>query len=344
MIIPRYTDHFSELVTTSSIVASGGIAIINAPSNGLTNNDAVTINDIAQQTAIDSVSKDGFIYTFETSERHDLTLDYPGYENVTLGGFTQSEWNGSFKLIDVPTRRSFKIQSVNTLPILNTNEYLSEIRVDGINGRYPITKIDSNNFSISGDFEDGDYSSGSINRSVRIAGSVSIERSLEEYTEQDVNDIWAFVSMNDAIASKDRNALNDATATFANGEEPRLRIIDGFSVFLIGNVSTEITGVDLLDIFRHDLLLPLSKSFSGVRFSTGLSGDGDFKTILIGHNFVIYNRATLVYQYNFQFSTDITLADQVENTDTRAFSEIDYTQSIGGNDTTDMTFNPELPA
>jgi len=155
--------------------------------------------------------------------------------------------------------------------------------------------------------------------------------------------MWAFVSMNDVIASKDRNANSDAVATFANGQEPRLRLMDGFSIFLVGNATEEIAGVGLLDIFRHDMLGPILKSVSGVRFDTGLYYSGDFKTVLTGHNYVDYNRAILIYQYNFQFSSDITLDDQAEDSDTRAFTEIDYTNSIGGDDTEDMTFDQILP-
>jgi len=343
LILPKYTDFFSETISVNSIVASGGVATVNAPAHGMSDGNAITISDVAQETPIDAVSKDGLIFTFGTDIKHDLTHGYPGYETVTLGGFTDSAWNDSFDLKAVNARQSFNVQSVNSLPVLNGNEYILEKRIDGINGRYSVTVIDDDNFSVPGSFEDGSYLSGTVKTSVRIAGSVSIERSLQQYTKQDVGDLWAFVSMNDATVSKDRNTLNDADATFANGEDTRLRLIDGFSIFLVGNVSKEISGEKMIDVFRHDMLGPLLKSLSGVRFSTGLYNSGDFRTILLGHNFVLYDRAILVYQYNFQFTNDITIADQAENDDTRAFSEIDYTQTMGDGDTTDMTFNPDLP-
>lgn len=343
LILPKYTAYFSESISVSSIVSAAGVATINAPDHGLVDGVAVTISNVAQETPIDSVSKDGNIVSFGNPVWHDLTLGYPGYENVTLGGFTDSAWNGSFKLMDVDTRKSFKVQSTNSLPTLNGNEYILEVRVDGVNGRHDITVIDDDNISVAGDFADGTYLDGTSRTGVRVAGSINIERTLDEYTKQVTGDMWAFISMNDAIASKDRNAGSDATASFANGEEPRLRLLDGFAVFLIGNTTKEIAAVDLLDIFRHDMLSPLLKSLSGVRFSTGLSGSADFKTILTGHNFVAYNKAYLVYQYNFQFISDISTGDQAEDEDTRAFSKVDYTQSIGGDDTTDMTFDPELP-
>jgi hypothetical protein len=342
-ILPKFTDYFSETISVTSIIASGGVAVINAVGHLLLNGKPVTISDVAINNVIDSVSQDGLIFTYTTVLTHDLSLDFPGYENVVLGGFTDGSWNNSFKLIDVPNGNTFKVQSTNILPTLNGNEYLTEVRADGINGRFAATVIDADHFSVSGDFLDGDYSTGTVKKSVRIAGSVTIERALEQYTEQLEDDLWMFVTMSDATVSKNRNALNDATATITSGEDIRTRIIDGFSVFIVKNTTDEIAAVESLDIARHDLLNPITKTLFGARFSTGLFDSGDFVTILTGHNFVEYTKATFVYQYNFEFVNDMTQNDAVDVEDTKAFREIDYTHSIGGDDTTDMTFEGEIP-
>ncbi len=345
LLMPQFTDLFSNTLNVTSIVASGGVASINADTHGLLTNDPVTISEISQENPIISVSRDGLLFTFETSINHDLTLDDPNYETVTIGGFTDSVWNDSFSLVGIPDRTNFIVQSTNpNLPILNSNEYLAEIRIDGINGRYPVTVLDVDNFTVSGNFEDGDYLGGTIKTAVRIAGSVSIERAFEQYTKQIKEDLWMFVTMNDAVTSKNRTAYNDAIATIAANEDIRTRLIDGFSVFLIMNVNDETAAVDAVDVCRHDLLSPICKSLFGARFSTGLSGAGDFAAILTGHNFVQYDRATFVYQYGFEFTNDLTLEDAVKNTDTRAFSEIDFTQVMGGDDTEDLTFDAELPS
>ena len=344
LLMPKFSDLFSRTLSVTSIVASGGVATINAVAHELVTDDPVTISGIAQKNPITSVSRDGLLFTFETSINHDLTLDDPEYETVTIGGFTDSVWNDSFDLKGVPDRKTFIIQSVNPdLPVLNAGEYLTEIRIDGINGRYPVTVIDDDNFSVAGNFEDGNYLGGTIKKSVRISGSISYDRAFEQYTKQTTEDLWMFVVMNDAATSKDRTAFSDATATKAANEDIRIRLIDGFSVFMIMNVKNETSAVDAIDVCRHDLLSPICKSLFGARFSTGLSGAGDFAAILTGHNFVNYDRSTISYEYSFEYSTDLTLEDSVENTDTRAFSEIDFTQSMGGDDTPDLTFNTELP-
>ena len=329
LVLPQYTDYFSNTLAIESIVVEPTIATIKTTSaHGLLNNKAVTISEVSIQNGITAISKDGLIYTLDTDIKHDLSYGYPGYETVTLGGFTSYDWNDDFTLTGVPNRDQFNIQSANTIPTLNGSEYLLENRIDGVNGRFSVTVIDATTFTISGSFEEGVYLGGYVKTKVRIAASINIDRTLQQYTKKEIDEMWAFVSMHDATASKDRNAYNDGVATFANGEDIRLRIIDGFSVFLIANVSESIAAVDAIDIFRHELLGPILKSLYGVSFPTGLSESSDFKAIITGHGQSFYDRATLVYQYNFQFTNDITIEDGVENQNTRAFTKLKYVQRI----------------
>lgn len=329
VILPIFTDYFSEVADIEAITVTPTEVIIktSVPHN-LTTGDGVNISNVGFKNPIDGIAKDGNVFELAVTTKHDLTFGYPGYETVALGGFDNESWDASFDLVSVPNRNRFQISSANPIIALTGNEYLSENRIDGVNGRFGATVIDEDTFSISGEFGVGDYIGGQVKTCIRIAGSVNIERTLEEYTKQKTTDMWAFVSMHDVVASKDRNAYNDGVATFAAGEDVRLRLIDGFSVFLFANTSESIAAVDATDIFRHDMLEPLLKSLYGAIFDTGLSTAGDFKAILKGHGQSFYNRAILVYQYNFEFSNDITLADSVDPQNTRAFSKIEYSQRI----------------
>lgn len=336
VVLPKYTDRFSTILPVASIVASGGVATIttNLAHNIKGNNSqAVTISEVQVKTGINSVSQDGLVFTFGTSSDHDLTEGWDEHSTVALTGFTDEDWNDSFSLVSVPNRRTFKVQSTNTLPVLNGNEKLLENRVDGVNGRYAPTVIDSTSFSVPGDFIDGEYTGGNVGLDVRVAGIVNPEEINEYYTAQQLEDFWMFVSMPDAVVSKDRNALSDAVGTMATGQDIRLRILDGFNITVIKNTSEDISAIEAIDVCRHDLLLPVLKSVFGAKFDTGLSSDPDFKAILTGHGVSLYNRAYIEYTYSFEVAMDLTNDDTVEPENTRAFRDVDYTHTVGGDDT-----------
>jgi hypothetical protein len=343
-VLPKYTDYFNDTLTVDTITATSTVATITTieDNNFFSSQKAVTNVGITQETPIISVSQDGLVFNFETSIDHDLTLNFQGYENVTLGGFTDSSWNDSFVLVDVPNRRNFKVRSSNTIPTLNANEYLAENRIDGVNGRFLASiTVDPKVFTIEGDFLAANYTGGIVKKDVRIAGSISFERAIEQYTKQNVNDLWMFVVMKDAEISKDRNAYNDAVATIANGEDLRLRLIDGFEVYIVKNVKEEVAAVESIDICRHDLLSPILKSLFGARFSTGTSRSGDFVAVLTNHNVAFYNRATFAYQYDFEFTYDLVLEDSVEQVNTRAFRDIEYA-TVTPTDTENLTVEVNL--
>ena len=343
LLLPKYTDLFSDVLDISSIVENANEATKSTSKpQKLDDGNAVDMSDVGTNTPITAVSQDGLIFTFTTGTDHDITLDSPDHENVTLDGFTDSAWDGSFELIDVPNRRTFKVKSVNAIPVLNGNEILQEVRSDGVNGRYSVTVTNPTVFTIEGTFLASNYSGGKVSTRVRVAGNVTLERAIEQYTEQKLTDIWAFVVMADVQVSKDRNTKNDSDASMPTGVEMRQRAIDGFEVLIFQNTTQDIAATDAIDIARHDLMLPFLKSVYGAVFDSGLSGDTDFRTVFISSGLVSYTRSVLIYSYQFQVLYDLTDGDTVEPLDTRAYRDISSTQSIGGDDTLDMTVTVNL--
>lgn len=342
-ILPRYTPLFSDILDVSTIVAVGGVATIttatnhNVRSSSLSN---LTLANVNSETSIVSASKDGNIVTFVTGEDHDLTFGWEDHDSVSLDGFTDPLWNDSFKLVNVSNRRTFKVQTTNTDPVLNGNEFLLENKVDGINGRFLPTFVDLKTLTILGSFDDGTYEGGTVGSGVRVAGVVNPDNIADYYTKQNLNDYWLFVSMHDAELSKDRHSLSDAEATRATGEDIRMRLLDGFTLSVVKNVTKDISALSALDVCRHDLLLPILKSVFGARFDTGLSSPADFKAVLTGHGVAGFDRAVLMYNYDFEFAMDLTNDDTVEPENTRAFLDIDMTEIINGDDTTDMEIIP----
>lgn len=338
LILPKYSTRFGSNLSITSITASGGTAtIITTGAHGLSNGQLVSLSNVETLTPIAAFSKDGLVFTFTTPSDHDLTYGWLEHETITMSGFTDSAWNTSFTLQDVPNRDSFKVQSINSDPVLNGNEVLHEIRSDGVNGAYSVTVVNTATFTISGSFIDGNYSGGTVTKDVRIAGTVNIERAIEQYTEQNIGDLWGFVSMHDAEVSKNRHAVSDATSTPTTGTAIRERIVDGFSLYLVIKTTEDIAAQDAVDICRHELLSPILKSVYGARFTSGLTEDTDFRSILTGHGSVSYNRAIYVHVYTFELSMDITENDAVEPSDTRAYRDTNLTIERGTIDTPDLT-------
>ena len=339
LLLPKFTNRVSSVLTISSISVSSNVATITTSSaHGLRTGQAAALSNVVVETPISAESKSANTYTF-TATNHDLTFGWEDHETITMSGFTDGDWNDTFTLGGAPNRNTFTIVSANSEPVLNGNEVLHEIRSDGINGRFSITVVDTTSFTITGSFLDGDYSGGTVSSGVRVAGAITLERAIEEYTEQSVSDLWIFVVMNDADVSKDRSTFSDATATRTGADDIRIRLIDGFTVTIVVNTSNDITATDALDLCRHDLLQPILKTIYGARFSTGLDGDADFRTVLTGHGFSSYNRAILAYTFGFEVVMDLTAGDSVNEGDTRAYRNIDYTQTVGDDDTTDATIS-----
>lgn len=340
VILPEYTSLFGDVLGISSIEASGGTAtVVTSSDHNFITGQAVTMAGVETRTPITGVSQNGLVFAF-TSNEHDLTENWPEQEEIELGGFTDTNWNEEFDLVSANNRYTFQVRSSNTIPILTGSEYLLETdRTDGLNGKYSVTVVNGTTFTISGDFSDGAYTpvNGKVYARPRVASVVNVDRALEEYTKQSVNDFWCFVEPVDAAVSKDRSTYSDAIATIGGGEEYRTRIIDGFNVYIFAPCSNEISGEDAVDICRHDLLLPMMRSLYGVEFDTGLYNDADFRTILRGHRVAAYDGAYLTYVYEFEFVMDLTDDDTVLPKNTRAFRNINYTQEVGDTDTTDMT-------
>lgn len=327
-VLPEHTDLFGDILSISSITATGGIATITtSAAHNISTGDAVTVANVATRTPIDSVLNDGLLFTFTTSLDHDLTFGWPEHGNIELGGFTDGDWNNSFKLISSNNRREFIINSVNSNPTLNGNEYLLEYnRFDGVDGVYSATVTGVNTFTVSGDFSDGVYTpiNGAIYTNPRVASTIDIDRAIEEYTKNDIQDYWIFVEPVNVEISKDRSTMSDANNSIANGNEMRTRMIDGFTLYIIAPTSNQIAGEVALDVCRHDLLLPLMKTLYGYQFDTGTSNPMDFRATLNSHGVRAYDRAYMVYAYEFEVVIDLTNDDAVNPRDTRAFRDIDY--------------------
>lgn len=342
LVLPKYTDLFSNTVNISnSVVTSGSATFTTSADHDLLTGDAITIVDSTTQTPIVSASQDGLVFTFTTGIDHDLTENW--HETIALSGFSDTDWNDSFTLLNSPNRRTFTVRSTNTLPVISGGEFLNENRVDGINGYHEVTKIDNTTFSIEGDFLAANYIPGYFYTFTRIDGTVNFERALEQYTEFSANEYYIFVVPRDSEVSKDRSIYSDAVSTPTNGTDIRLRLIGGFNVFIFADASEDMMALQNIDTISHDLLRPILKTLHGARFDSGLTDDTSFRSILTGHGQAFYDKTTYVHVFNFEVVADIIEDDAVEIGDTRAYRDTNYTQVIGTQDMTTIIDHDDDP-
>lgn len=337
-VLPQYTDVFSTGVAISSVVAFGGVATVTTTApHTLEAGEVVSLTGFNSRLAIGSVSKAANVYTFTTTLGHDLTEGW--FDTVAFEGFTAAEWNASFKLLSVPNRKTFTVQSAESLPTLDSSEVLLENRANGVNGAYTLRNPTSTTFEVAGAFPDGTYTNGAVRSDIRIGSSIDTEQMVDLYTAQALPDYWLYVVMGDQETSKDRNTHSDATATLATGMDFRVRVIDRFDLYIFINTKNKYSAADAADIARHDLLSPILRSLFGVKFETGADGGGDFVVVPTRNGRFSYEKAFYIHEYSFETTFDLTYRDGVQPNETSAFRDVDITQTV---DTQDMTVTVDL--
>ena len=325
-VLPYLSDRFSNTVSATA-TSTGGIVTVNTVTpHGLVNTSVIEIIEQPTRTPLSAIVKSNVSFTITAAENHDLTLGFQS--SVTLGGFTAPVWNDAFDLTGVPNRLNFIVRSGNSLPTLNGGEYLEEVKVGGLNGRFSVTVIDNNNFTYSSpDLADGVYSF-SFRSGVRVAGVANFETAQAVYTQSALvnkEHCWCFCYMNDATASKDRSIDSDATALRTAADDQRTRIVESLTVAVFIPTTFEIVGVEAVDIARNELLKAILGSINGVKFDNEVSDDKAFQLNFNSHGQVDYNRAYYAHQYTFENVFDITACDNVSIGNTAAFRDISET-------------------
>lgn len=334
LVLPEYTDLFSDVVIVNSIVVTEGVITVETFNpHGLKSGDKVTLTQVQTRTPILSIDQNGVMFLVE-SEEHDITLDKYNDKYVEFGGFTNPDWNDSFLLQGVLNREKIIIKSnsiILPLPVLTGSEHVLETRIDGVRGDYEIVVLDNTHFTVPGSFSDGVYTCSSIAANVRIAGSRSIDRFISHYTKQISEDrLWGVVVPHARDISKDRSTYSDAIASLPAGTDMRLRLIDGFTFYVVVKISNEIAAVEAIDTCR-ELTFPILKSLFGVVFESGLSAKAELSTIPTTDaeaEISRVNNAFYIHAFEFEVQVDITTEDSAEPRNTRAFRDILYKHDL----------------
>lgn len=330
--IGRNTNYFNDNVGSISSVSILGsnISVTTSQPHTLKTGDRISVTNMIINNPITGVVANGQNIRFTTQFNNDLTVGY--HSEVTLAGFTDTAWNGTATLIDVPKRTQFVTdnQSVG-LPVLNGNEILKEVIEVGQFGPNLVTvtvnNITSFTFNAGIDLTGRTVAINNIARKVRVSAVVNIDRARDSYTQHGENKFWAFLSPNNVSISKDRRTVSDAVSERGSTTSMIETVMDSFNLYVFAPTSEQYAAVGALDICRHDLLLPILRTLRGVRFDAGTSVPTKNGAILTEHGLVDYTGAFLIYSYTFQVVSQ--LSDQDQNNfisgGTVAFRDVDMT-------------------
>ena len=336
VVLPQFTDLFTDEVSVTSLSRVGiTVTAITSVAHQLQTNDYVNIVSAINQNPLMLLELVGGYAVGTTTIDHDLTKGYQ--ETVTVSGAVEPEYNGTFKLIDVPNRRKFIYEITGTPSTPATGSPILEENFNyGYNGYHQITVIDPVTFTYEITQQPFSPAIGIIvaRHSRRISGAVEVSRALASYTKQNTDNMWMFAVIGDARANKSRYVLSDATDTQTDNTDFRQRIIQNFELFVFCRATQDLSGRYTKDRME-DLLQPILKSILGAKFPSLLTEESWAGVTFEGHKFELYNEAIYVHNFEFQTVKDITFNDTSLYSDISvAFRDIDIDYlSVDGDNT-----------
>ena len=317
--LPRVTNLFNdEIAATSASVGSGNVLTVVTPDpHGLSVGSPVTVSSGLVEVKINSAIVVNGFATFTTTSDHDLTepRQADDLREITLAGFSDSAWNGTFEISDIPNRLNFTVPAPSgaSAPTLNGGEVLRIERSVSVFGIQTVSTVpDANTITINLGSNTPDMNGVTLHAlkivtAVRVSGAADIKRAEDMYTRRGNNELWAFVVMTDLDVSKDRHSINDAYATFSVQDEMRLRLLQNFGVLVFFPTDNSVSGATAQELAFGEVYRSLLQVLYGF---TGFATDEDgstFATVSTGHGITEYRKAYYMQAYEWQTPVDITV-------------------------------------
>lgn len=340
--IPLYTNGFSNSVGINSIVVAGTTATVTtlAP-HGLRENQNVALLGIDAPVQIDTgtFSRVGASAVFDTLQDHDFTLSErdkaAGGKTITISGANEAEFNGTFQLIQVPNRRRLVIAVVDSGPTTISGSPLVDNANGGFfNGLFAAINITANTFQYQ---LPRNYplnpvvNNATVQVSIRVLSVLDIEGYLQDiYTREAIDDDQLVVQLGDVTQSKNRDEETDA-ATSTTGEYSYTPVmIQPFAVYIIQNVTDDLTGALARDRVESEFIPAIFKSVLRAKFDTGFTYS-QYRATFTGHGVFAYsdangkNKAVYAHEVSFELLAQLCREDMVGADSNVAMRNVGYT-------------------
>ena len=338
LLLPQLTDKLTNDVSVNSLTRSGSVitAACDEP-HLLKPGNAVSIVGAITPITISDLKRSGVVGTAVTAADHDVTSKN-AQPNVTLSGSATSEFNGTFPFLDAPDSRTIRFTMADSGPTIGnpTNSILEdgESILRRYNTTYAVLETPTpTTFTFLQANTTIPNPVGTIvaRTKPRVGQGVDPDRLVSLYTEKKVNELWAFVVLEDVAASKSRDIRSDAIDGLQRGSFYRQQVIQPFTIYLFVPVTRSISGMDGRD-HAEDLFRDICRSVLFGQFSSGLAVGKQGPVQFVSHGTFRYDTAVYVHAFNFQQTVDLGFDDTVGPDVDVAFRCIDMklTPDLGG--------------
>lgn len=330
----RFTNSISIMSVTRDVVSGGGTGLLItcecSEVHGMETGQAVAITNADTVILQNTLTRTGTVGTLITLTPHDLTKAIA--KTIEITDSVDSEFNGVRTGVTIVDRSTITFLMVDSGPTTTTGGLLRKASnfFDDYNLTYNIEKVPSpTSFVVTHPKVD---LAGPISESgkqltaefgPRISAGVTIDRVIDSYTEQKLNDFWLFVVLGNVNASQSRLIQSDALDNQQKNVNYRQQIIEPFSLYVFIPVEDEIAAIEGRD-FVHELFRPILRSILFSKLSTGLHANILNPVQFVGHSFHSYTHSVYVHRFDFQQVADVYEEDTVGHDPDVAFRDIDY--------------------
>ena len=298
--LPLLTNRFTDEQTLLSIVPAGTTATATtATAHNLTVSQKVLIAGANAAVDIDTIDRVTTVATAVTVQNHDLTEGF--FDNVTLSGATEAEFNGTFTLLSVPNRKTFTFTVADSGPTSATGSpILEEPGLPfGYNGLITITAVPTTKtFTYTLPQTLVVNAAGAnmrVIKNVRIHAAINSERADKVFESRDINnladgELTLVVVLNEMTASRDRSSLADGVSSAAKSGDNRQQILQTVSCFVYQKVTKDSSGANAADSMQ-DIARFIIRVLSGFGPDNGFSSGSQYQLRFLTHGVSGYDSA-----------------------------------------------------
>ena len=333
--VPLYCDNFNETISSVTITSSGNIVTVTTlTAHGLSAGSSVFVQGAKVPNRITSLTQSGGIGRLICKNNHDITMNIPlengDSDSVTISNSSVSDYNNTFKIIDIPNSNVIDFLINPDAPINGVDGFLNEdIPIyDGCHTVLTVPTPKSLTYEIDpslASYATNAVGNAKISTGVRITGDVSPEIAYLGYSPQKAGKCWMYVFFDGCRTSK--QSTSDAEASFRAGMDLRQRLINNVAINVyIPFTNTSVGKVDAIDMaieFRPIIM----KALHQAQFTTGFSND-EIYLAYVGDNIKIpvgeERKNFLIWEYRLQGEIWTSNSDGVDEKYSRALRMFKY--------------------